>query len=153
MTTAPTRASRDYGRTYPSGGWSYLAVPGRLLLSVIFLISGCLKVTHFSTYAGFMPPTMPAPKVMLGLAAFAELAGGLSLLLGLWSRIGALGLFVFLIPTTLMFHNFWAADAAHYQEQFANFLKNVAIMGGLLMVMAHGAGPLSVDAIGRRRRV
>ena len=153
MSVAPTNTALDYGRGRPDTAWPFLAVPGRVLMSVIFLLSGFGKLTHFSMYAGFMASKMPAPKVMLALAAFAELAGGLSLLLGLWSRIGALGLFVFLIPTTLTFHNFWAADSAQYQEQFIHFLKNVAIMGGLLMVAAHGAGPLSIDAAGRRRRV
>jgi len=151
MSAAPTSTSLEYGRSHPSGGCSYLAIPGRLLMSVIFLISGYGKITNFSMYAGMMGSKMGEPKVMLALAIFAEVAGGLSLLLGLWSRAGALGLFIFLIPTTLMFHNFWVADSAHYQEQFVNFLKNVAIMGGLLMLMAHGAGPLSFDAAMRRR--
>ena len=151
MSTTPAPASLDYGRSRPQSNWSVLAVPGRLLLSAIFLISGFGKITAFSAMAGMMASKLPAPKLMLALAIVAEIGGGLSLLLGLLSRLGALGLFVYLIPTTLLFHNFWAADAAHHQEQLINFLKNLAIMGGLLMVIAHGAGPLSIDAAMRRR--
>jgi putative oxidoreductase len=151
MSTTPVPASLDYGRARPESNWSFLAVPGRLLLSAIFLMSGFGKITAFSAMAGMMASKMPAPKLMLALAIVAEIGGGVSLLLGFLSRLGALGLFVYLIPTTLLFHNFWAADAAHQQEQLINFLKNLAIMGGLLMVIAHGAGPLSIYAAMRRR--
>jgi len=128
-----------------------LAVPGRFLISVIFLLSGFGKIANFSNMAGYMASKgAPAPKVLLAIAAAAELAGGLSLLLGLWTRVGALGLFVFLIPTTLMFHNFWAVAAGMEQmNQQAHFLKNLAIMGGLLMVAAYGPGPLSLDSTRR----
>lgn len=132
----------------------WAAVPARLLMSVIFLFSGFGKVVAFSTMVGYLSSKgMPAPKAMVALAAFAELAGGLSLLLGLWTRIGALGLIVFMIPTSLIFHNFWAVpDPMQHQDQMAHFLKNVAIIGGLLMVVAHGAGPLSIDCAMRSKR-
>jgi putative oxidoreductase len=115
------------------------------------LLSGFGKVANFSYMAGVMESKgAPAPKVLLAIAACAELIGGLSLLLGLWSRVGALGLFVFLIPTTLMFHNFWAVAGMEHMNQQAHFLKNLAIMGGLLMVGAYGPGPLSIDHARRR---
>jgi putative oxidoreductase len=125
----------------------YAAVLGRVLMSVIFLLSGAMKIMHLSGMAAMLHMS-PA---VLGLAGAAELAGGLSLLLGLWSRVGALGLFIFLIPTTLMFHNFWAAAPDHQQEQMAHFLKNLAIMGGLLMIAAYGPGPLSITPVRRTR--
>lgn len=126
-------------------GIAYAGTLGRILMSVIFLLSGLMKVTHFSGMASglHMSP------VLLGLAAAAELTGGLSLLLGLWSRAGALGLFIFLIPTTLMFHHFWSVPASEQQDQMAHFLKNIAIMGGLLMIVAFGPGPLSITPIRR----
>jgi putative oxidoreductase len=125
----------------------YLAVPGRVLMSVIFLMSGFGKIVNFSNMTGYMVSKgAPAPKAMLAIATAAELLGGLSLLLGLWSRVGAIGLFLFLIPTTLMFHNFWAVPAGpEHMDAQAHFMKNVAIMGGLLMVAAFGPGPLSID--------
>ena len=58
-------------------------------------------------------------------------------------RWGALMLVLFTIPATVMFHNFWAADAAQYQNQLNHFLKNASMIGGLLYMMAFGAGPLT----------
>lgn len=142
MTAETPRNDTDRARA-PVPATAYAATLGRLLMSVIFLLSGYTKATHLSGMAA----QLHMPSWELGLAAAAELAGGISLLLGLWSRIGAVGLFVFLIPTTLMFHNFWASAAAHQQEQMTNFLKNLAIMGGLLMVAAFGPGPLSITPV------
>jgi putative oxidoreductase len=74
-------------------------------------------------------------------AIVLEVGGGLSILLGYWTRVGAAALFLFMIPTTMIFHaNF--AD----QNQTIHFMKNLAMMGGLLYVMAYGAGRLSLDA-------
>ncbi|HSU67211.1 MAG TPA: DoxX family protein [Tepidisphaeraceae bacterium] len=128
---------------------TWLAVPGRVLMSIIFLLSGFMKFSHLNAMAS----AVHMPPALLGLAATVEVVGGLSLLLGVWSRWGAILLFLFLIPTTFMFHNFWAAPAAQQQDQMAHFLKNLAIMGGLLAIAAYGAGPLSVDAATRRPRV
>jgi putative oxidoreductase len=133
----------------------YLLAPGRALMSIVFLMSGFGKIVGFSTMVGYASAKgLPAPKVMIALAAAAELAGGLSLLLGFLTRAGAFGLFLFLIPTTLVFHNFWVeTDPMMHQMQMVNFLKNLAIMGGLLAIAAQGAGPLSIDAMRRRSTV
>ena len=150
MTTAPPQNSirLDERSGAFCAGAAYAAVPGRILLSVIFLLSGFGKITQWSMFAGFLAAKgLPAPSLLLGLAVFAEVVGGLSLLLGAWTRIGAVGLTIYLIPTTLIFHNYWAySDAAQHQDQLIHFLKNVAIIGGLLMTVACGAGPLSIDA-------
>lgn len=119
---------------------AYAAIPGRLLLSAIFLMSGIGKLTHLSGMAA-MVHMNPA---LLAIAGVVEVAGGAMVLLGLWPRLGALALFLFLIPTTLMFHNFWAAPAEQFMNQQSHFLKNLAVMGGLLMVIAYGSGPLSI---------
>jgi len=77
------------------------------------------------------------------LAAFTiifQLLGSLSLLLGYKIKIGALLLIIFLIPATLMFHNF-VVDG----EQLNAFLKNVGLIGGLLMMIYTGAGAVSLD--------
>jgi putative oxidoreductase len=65
---------------------------------------------------------------------------------GFLTRIGALGLFVYLIPTTLLFHNFWALTDVAAQMQMVHFFKNLPIMGGLAMLVAHGPGRYSLDA-------
>jgi putative oxidoreductase len=125
----------------------YALTAGRVLMSVIFLLSGVMKLMNWQQTADMMAAKdMPFVPVLLAAAAAVEILGGLSLLLGAGARIGALVLFVFLIPTTLVFHNFWAHSGAEQMNQMQHFLKNLTIMGGLLMIVGTGAGPLSFDA-------
>jgi putative oxidoreductase len=113
----------------------YLPPVARLLMSAIFILSGIGKLTGWSEMAGYMAAKgMPAVPLLLGAATFLEIFGGLSLLLGWKPRLGAALLFLFLIPTTLIFHNFWALAGAERMDQMTHFLKNLAILGGLLMV-------------------
>ena len=120
---------------------------GRILMALIFLVSGFGKITGFAGTAGYMASKgLPFAEVLLAGALAFELAGAIMLILGWRAHWGALLLIVFMIPATLMFHNFWAAEAAQYQDQLNHFLKNVAMVGGLLYVMAFGAGPLSLDS-------
>lgn len=130
-------------------------IPGRLLLSFIFLMSGYGKIVGWSGTAGYMAKAgMPAVPLFLVLAIVFELGGSLMLLLGFRARFGALMLILFLIPTTLIFHHFWSFPPAEKQMQTINFMKNLAIMGGLLMVIAHGSGPMSLDRLlGRRKMI
>ncbi len=125
----------------------YFSVVGRILLSLIFLLSGIGKIADWPGTAGYMASMgMPAIPFFLTMALLFELAGGVSLLVGFKARLGALGLIVFLIPTTLIFHNFWAYAGMERQMQLINFLKNLAILGGLSLVAAFGPGPASLDA-------
>src|SRR5688572_14119337 len=125
---------------------------GRILLGAIFLVSGVAKLTDWSGSLGYLASKVPegtaAP--LLFIAAIAEIAGALSLITGTLARVGSLGLFLYLIPTTLLFHNFWALEGMEAQMQMVNFMKNLSIMGGLLLVAGFGAGPLSVDSRIRR---
>jgi len=126
----------------------YGLLAGRVLMSLIFLISGWSKVTGWSGMVGMMASKgLPLPELLMAGAVFAELAGGLSLLLGFKARWGALGLFLFLIPATLLFHNFWAVPAEQQQAQMSDFLKNLALMGGLVYVAVVGAPAPSLDAV------
>jgi uncharacterized membrane protein YphA (DoxX/SURF4 family) len=127
----------------------FLPLAARILLAAVFIVAGALKFPNFDETAQFMAAKgMPMPEKMLWGAIAVELLGGASLLLGLNARIGALVLAVFLIPTTLIFHNFWTVEG---DNELYPFLKNLAIMGGLLMIVSHGSGPLSLDnVIGRR---
>jgi putative oxidoreductase len=125
----------------------YGPLAGRILMALIFLKSGFGKITGFAGTAGFMASKgMPFAEVLLAGALVFELAGAIMLILGWRVHWGALLLIVFMIPATLMFHNFWAVDAAQYQNQLNHFLKNVAMTGGLLYIMAFGAGPLGLDS-------
>ena len=124
----------------------YAPLVGRALLSSIFIISGWGKITGFSGTAAYMASKgMPIPDVLLVAAIIIELGGGLMVLLGWKARWAALAIFLFVIPTTLIFHAFWAVDAAQVQNQMINFMKNIAIMGGMLYVVAYGSGPCSLD--------
>jgi len=78
-------------------------------------------------------------------------AGGLSILLGYRARIGAWLLVIFLVPVTLMMHNFWVVkDPMMAQMQMVMFMKNLSMLGGALLISQFGSGPWSLDA--RRER-
>ncbi len=120
---------------------------GRILLSLIFLVSGLMKLFAWQTTAGYMESKgMPAVPVLLTGAVLVELAGGLCLLFGFQVRLAALILILYLIPATLIFHNFWTLEGQEQQNQLHHFLKNLAIMGGLLSLAAAGAGVYALDA-------
>ena len=127
------------------------ALIGRILLGAIFIVSGIAKLTDTATTAGYMTAQgIPQAHALAIFAGICELAGGIALATGFLSRLAALGLFLFLIPTTLIFHNFWALDGANAKLQMVNFMKNLSIMGGLLLLWAQGPNRLSVDARIRR---
>jgi putative oxidoreductase len=127
------------------------ALIGRILLAGIFIVSGIAKLTDTTGTAAYM--TAEGIPYAHGLAIFAglcELAGGLALVFGFLTRLAAIGLFLMLIPTTLIFHNFWALEGAERSMQMVNFMKNLSIMGGLILLWAQGPNRLSVDARLRR---
>lgn len=116
----------------------YLIAVGRVLLSLVFILSGISKIIDWPGTAAYMAAQgLPLVPLLLGLAAAIEILGGISLLLGWNARWGAWLLFLYLIPVTLVFHNFWALAGAEQQTQLVNFLKNLSIMGGLLLVAAY----------------
>lgn len=124
-----------------------LPLIGRILIAAIFVLSGVGKVTDFNATADMMAGKgFPLAWLFLTGAIAFELLGGLSLLLGYFTRWGAWLLILFLIPTTLLFHNFWSFTGGEAQMQMINFLKNLAILGGLGYVAAYGAGAFSLDA-------
>jgi putative oxidoreductase len=117
----------------------------RILLGIVFLASGAMKIAGFSMVVGFAAAKgLPFPAVSIALAAAIEIAGAAMLFLGYRARLASFVLFLYLIPTTLIFHNFWAAHGLEAQTQLVNFLKNVAIMGGLLMVASAGPGRIAL---------
>lgn len=126
---------------------------GRLLIAALFVPAGAMKIGNYAGTAEHMAQAgLPLVPLLLVLTIAIELGGGLMVLLGWRARAAALVMFLFLIPVTLVFHPFWgvADPAMHYQQQI-NFMKNIAIMGGLMFVAAFGPGPLSLDGANRRR--
>ncbi|AMB86127.1 LysR family transcriptional regulator [Pseudomonas agarici] len=122
-----------------------VALAGRILISAIFLISGFSKVTNPSAILGYIGSAgLPFPQLALIVAIVVEIGGSLLLILGYRTRLVALVMAVFTVAAALAFHNHLAD-----QNQFTHFFKNIAMAGGLLQVLAFGAGRLSLDA--RRR--
>jgi putative oxidoreductase len=123
-----------------------LALIGRCLIAVMFLLSGFGKVAApAATIAWIASTGLPMPSVGYVGAIIIELGGGLLLILGWQTRVLGAVLSVFAIATALIFHRN-VAD----QNQLFHFLKNIAVMGGLFQLMAFGAGNFSLDA--RRAR-
>lgn len=116
---------------------------GRLLLAVIFIVSGLQKIAAPEMTQGYIEAVgLPLPFLAYLAAVVVEVGGGLLLLAGLRTRAVATVLAVFTIATGLIFH----LDIAD-PNQLVHFLKNLAIAGGLLQVAAFGAGSLSLDAL------
>ncbi len=112
----------------------------RIFLSTIFLWSGINKILNPVGTQEFMAAQgLPFTGILLVFAIATEILGGLSVLLGYKARWGATLLLVFLIPTTIIFHN----NLADRMTQIM-FLKNLGIIGGLLMIVQYGAGQLVV---------
>ena len=125
-----------------------VAVLGRLLLCTIFLLSAVgNKIPNFQAVAGYMAKEgVPAPQVMLAGAIAFLIAGSLSVILGYKARIGAALLLVFLVLATYYFHDFWTlSDPQAQQEQMIQFLKNLGLMGAMVLIIANGTGPMSLD--------
>jgi putative oxidoreductase len=123
---------------------------GRLLFSLIFILSSFGNFSQ-GTIAYAAHQGVPAAGVLVPVAGVLALLGGLSILFGYHARIGALLLMLFLIPVSFMMHNFWSiADPAAAQMQQVQFMKNMGLLGGALLIGYFGAGPWSVDA---RRRI
>jgi len=131
----------------------YLPLVGRGMMSLLFIGIGIGKITGWQGTAEYIASKhLVGVPLLLALSIAVELAGGASLLLGWKARVGALGLLAYLVPVTLMFHDYWALTGMAAQIELLNFLKNVAIMGGLGLIVAFGPGPISVDSWLRRRR-
>lgn len=125
---------------------SYAPLLGRILLAFIFLQSGFDKVLNYSKTMSLMAARgVPEPQILLPLAVAALFIGSIMILIGWKARWGALALIVFMIPTTLYFHGYWAYPEPLQLNQFHHFVKNLAIIGALLMILGMGSGALSVE--------
>jgi putative oxidoreductase len=123
---------------------AYIAAAGRVLIAVLFLLSGLGKLAAPAMTMGYIASVgLPAPLLGYLIAIAVEIGGGLLLVLGLQTKLVALVMAGFAIATALAFHNNLAD-----QNTMIHFMKNIAIAGGLLQVVAFGAGAFSLD--GRR---
>jgi putative oxidoreductase len=124
----------------------YGPLVGRVLLALIFIISGFGKITGFEGTVGYMQAyNMPMTQILAVIAIIIELGGGIMVAVGWKARWAGAALFIFVLVASFIFHAFWAVPADQAQLQNIMFMKNLAIMGGMLYIIAYGSGPLSVD--------
>ncbi|MEO0519765.1 MAG: DoxX family protein [Cyanobacteria bacterium P01_A01_bin.116] len=117
---------------------TYVPLAARICLALIFLNAGVKHLTGFPSFVETIASKgLPGASVLAVATVAFLLLGSLSLLLGYKTKIGALLLILFLVPTSLLFHP-PATD-------LTGFLKNLALIGGLLMTIANGPGLISVD--------
>ena len=127
-----------------------LSLLGRVLLALLFIPAGFSKIGGFAGTVGYIASkNVPFPELAAAAAIGIELGLGLLLLIGWQTRWAALGIALFTVVITFIFHNFWAVPAEQVMQQQQAFFKNIAVVGGLLAVAAWGAGAWSVD--GNRR--
>lgn len=127
---------------------NHLPLISRILLSVLFLWSGVGKISRFAATQAYMAAHgMPLTGLFLVAAIVLEIGGGLSVLLGFYARIGAAALALFTLAATVIFHSNLADPMQQIQ-----FTKNLAILGGLFMVVQHGAGNIALRLGQRRHR-
>jgi putative oxidoreductase len=131
---------------------STLMLIGRILFAILFLFSGIYKLIYFNIFLpGLVEKNVPLPYYALWIAAIIEILGGLALLVGWKVRCVAIILILYLIPVTIIMHDFWTAAGADWFTQQFHFFKNVAIIGGLLYIVACGGGLLSCDTCSKTR--
>jgi putative oxidoreductase len=124
---------------------SAIVLLGRVLFALIFLMSG---PNHFSrqTIGYAASHGVPLASIAVPLSGAIALIGGLSILLGYHAKIGAWLIVLFLVPVTLIMHNFWTMhDPMMEQMNMIMFMKNMAMLGGALLISQFGSGPLSLD--------
>ena len=120
---------------------------GRILLGLIFVLSGFSKIAGFDGTVDYIASKgLPLPTLVAALTILVELGGGLALVVGFYTRQAAVALALFTLLTGFIFHNFWAADDASKMMQQINFMKNLSIAGGMLVLAAFGPGSIGVDA-------
>ena len=127
-----------------------LSLIGRALLALLFIPAGFSKISGFAKTADYIASKgVPFQELAAAAAIGVEVGLGLLLLIGWQTRWAALGIALFTVVITFIFHNFWAVPAEQVMAQQQSFFKNIAVVGGLLTVAAWGAGAWSVD--GNRR--
>ena len=119
---------------------------GRIGLALLFLWSGYGMLAHTASQVALMQAYgMPAANILIWPTALVELVAGAMLVLGWRARWAALALILFTVAATLIFHAYWSVPADQVMNQQNEFAKNLAIVGGLLLVLAHGSGRYALD--------
>lgn len=119
---------------------------GRILLAALFLFTGYGKLMATAGTAGYFGKLgLPMPEVLVWLVIAVEVLGALLILIGWQTRWVAWGMAIFTVATAVIGHKFWGLEGAQMTSQLTQFLKNLGIAGGFLLLAAYGPGRLSVD--------
>ena len=120
----------------------------RIAMGLIFVESGFGKLTNLAGFAESLASKgVPAASLLALIGAVVEFTGGITVILGLATRYAAVLTAVFVVMATLISHRFWEFEGAAYQMQYIQFGKNLAIMGGFLVLFAAGGGRFSLDRL------
>jgi len=125
-----------------------LILAARLLLTALFLIFGWRKLRDFSgTVSQMVQLGVPMPALAAGVATFMELPVAFAVAVGAFTRASALLMFFYTLGTALIGHRYWTITGADRVDSMDGFYKNLAIMGGFLLLFMTGAGKYSIDAL------
>jgi putative oxidoreductase len=129
-----------------------LPAVGRVLLALIFVLSGISKLGAIGTTSAHMAQAgIPYANDLVWGAVALELGGGILLIVGLLTRLVGLAFFFYTLTLAVIFHAYWTMTGAAAHAQHTAFFEHLAIMGGMIYVVAFGAGPYSIDAMIRGR--
>jgi len=112
---------------------------GRVLIALIFVMSGLNKIGNYANTAGWMD-AMGVPGALLPIVIVLEVLGGLAVIVGWQTRVVSFLLAGFCLLSAALFHNNFGD-----QNEMIHFMKNIAMAGGFLFLTAHGAGTFSLD--------
>ena len=131
---------------------NFVVVVGRILIALIFVRAGINKIGSIDATAAQMAKSgIPLSNILVFGAIMMELGGGLLLMVGLFARWAALALFFYTLTLALIFHAYWAVPDAQARLQASFFFGHLSMMGGMLVVVAFGAGAYSLDALVRKK--
>ena len=124
----------------------YILLLGRILFSLIFILSAIMGHFSHETVAFAAQHGVPAADILVPFSGVLALLGGISIFLGYKARYGAWLIVIFLIPSMYMMHRFWdLTDPYEMMMQRAMFMKNLSMLGAALMITYFGSGPMSID--------
>lgn len=127
---------------------SLLPAIGRILMALIFVLAGISKLGAIATTAAHMADHgIPYASDLVWGAVALELGGGILLIVGFLTRLVGAAFFFYLLVLAVVFHAYWTMTGAQAHAQHADFFQHLAMAGGMLFVVAFGAGPYSIDAL------
>ena len=125
---------------------AYVSLAGRILLALMFIPAGFGKLTNIGGTAGYIASGgLPFPSVLAVLVGALELFGGLALVIGFKVRWVGLAMALFTLAASMLFHPFWSVPEAQQMVTKLLFMKNISVVGGMLLISALGAGALTLD--------